>query len=217
MVTDPSLFDSDETGAKAISWVRKNAFSLLIGIVFGVTCIVAWHFWKNNQFSKHMDASGQYQKITTLLDSKKLDEARAQINQMDWADDGIYFDLASLQVAKALAEKNKLADASAVLRNLQHSDPALQPIIRLRLAHLLFSQSKPEEAITLISSQQDPASLELLGDIYMFQNKRDAARSSYEQALNALEPNSMLRVILQAKLTQSGGHPVSSSEMATTE
>ncbi|MNV64165.1 hypothetical protein D3C71_1567950 [compost metagenome] len=73
------------------------------------------------------------------------------------------------------------------------------------MARLLIETGKADEAIKLIGSADDSASLEIRGDALIAQNKRDEARELYTQALAKLDVAAPQRRLLETKLMDAGG------------
>ena len=109
-------------------------------------------------------------------------------------------------LAKQYSHSKAYAEAIAELQwALDHNkDSALQPVIELRLAELLWQFDKIDEARALLS--QKPASAfislynALLGDIELSVNQRTAAKAAYQKALIHVTDNPMQMQILQSKI-----------------
>ena len=110
-------------------------------------------------------------------------------------------------MAKLGAETNDLESAETELRWMleNDADAALQPIVSMRLASIFAAQGRLEDALLLISEDQNLTAhasswYELRGDIFYQLNDMDKARESYQVALDSTSeepPDRMLLAKLQ--------------------
>jgi predicted negative regulator of RcsB-dependent stress response len=84
-------------------------------------------------------------------------------------------------------------------------------VARLRLSAELMQAKSYDEALKLLDKSV-PKEFEALvadrkGDIYLAQNKRDQARTAYEQAWRGLDPQDGYRRMVEIKLNAVGVDP----------
>ncbi|PAL06733.1 hypothetical protein B8W90_11670, partial [Staphylococcus hominis] len=104
--------------------------------------------------------------VLKQLEDKKLDEAAKGVKTLEGGKVQVYGDLAALQLAKAQVDAGKNEEALATLRAIK-ADPEYKAAIDQRIARLLIATGKNDEAITLLGSATDSASLEIHGDALM--------------------------------------------------
>lgn len=198
------LLDEHEQSERVRGWLRKNGVSILAGVVIAIGGIAGWQWWQKEHSSKLAGANVQYQAVLKNLQDKNLEQAAKGLKDLEGGNASIYADLAALQLAKAQVEAGKNEDALATLRAIS-ADPEIKPVVEQRIARLLVATGKTEEAIKLLSSATDSASLEIQGDALMVQGKRDAARGQYEKALKTLDVAAPERRVLETKVMDAGG------------
>ena len=161
-------------------------------------------------------ASALYESMTLVvvgeeigaLSSETIESTRSIGNRLKIDHpDTIYAFLGALHMAKLGAETNDLESAETELRWMleNDADAALQPIVRMRLASIFAAQGRLEDALLLISEDQNLTAhasswYELRGDIFYQLNDMDKARESYQVALDSTSeepPDRMLLAKLQ--------------------
>ncbi|MGH8052625.1 MAG: YfgM family protein [Stenotrophomonas sp.] len=198
------LLDEHEQSERVRTWLRKNGAGILSGVILGVGAIAGWQWWQKEQVGKLAEANVRYEAVSRSLQSKNLDDAAKEVAALESGKAGIYADLASLELAKAQVEAGKYEDAIKTLRALK-TEGEFKALIDQRVARLLIETGKADEAVKLIGSADDSASLEIRGDALIAQNKRDEARELYTQALAKLDVAAPQRRLLETKLMDAGG------------
>ncbi len=198
------LLDEHEQSERVRTWLRKNGAGILSGVILGVGAIAGWQWWQKEQVGKLAEANVRYEAVSRSLQSKKLDDAAKEVAALESGKAGIYADLASLELAKAQVEAGKNEDAIKTLRALK-AEGEFKALIDQRVARLLIETGKADEAIKLIGTADDSASLEIRGDALIAQNKRDEAREVYTHALAKLDVAAPQRRLLETKLMDAGG------------
>ncbi len=178
-----------------------------------------WHVWQRNQAVK---AGAMYDE----LDRAAQAGDPAQVGR-------IFGDLKDQFAGTAFAEQGGLLAAKVQFEKGQ-SDAALaslawvaehatereyQSIARLRAAGVLLDLKKHDEALKQLDavSPSDAAKSfgalvdDRRGDILLAQGKREDARSAYARAVDAMEPTTEYRRLVDAKLTALGGAPVAAA------
>ncbi|WP_422508921.1 YfgM family protein [Stenotrophomonas sp. GZD-301] len=198
------LLDEHEQSERVRGWLRKNGLSILAGVAIAITGIWGWTEWQARHSNSLADANVAYQAVLKSLEEMNLDEAAKGVKALEGGKANIYADLAALQLAKAQVDAGKDEAALATLRGIT-AEGEFKPVIDQRVARLLVATGKSDDAIKLLGTAADSASLEIHGDALMAQGKRDAAREQYEKALKTLDVAAPQRRLLETKVMDAGG------------
>ena len=211
------MAETDEEQIEAIkTWWTENGKALLFALVFVLGSISLYRVWQGQVFEDAEKASALYESMTLVvvgeeigaLSSETIESTRSIGNRLKIDHpDTIYAFLGALHMAKLGAETNDLESAETELRWMleNDADAALQPIVRMRLASIIAAQGRLEDALLLISEDQNLTAhasswYELRGDIFYQLNDMDKARESYQVALDSTSeepPDRMLLAKLQ--------------------
>jgi predicted negative regulator of RcsB-dependent stress response len=206
------IYATDEEKVEQLKkWWAENGRSLIVGVVIGIGAIFGWRAWVGYQSSQAEQASALYARMTTAMSQDEADtaieEGREIINQFGKSPYAVF---ASMAMAKLKLERGEPEAAEAHLRwAMNEAEMAgLKDIARLRLARVLLSENKTDEALKLVSNNKDSAFAaayaEVRGDIYRVKGDKEKAHSAYQQALDALEPGARNRTLIQMKLDEVG-------------
>lgn len=206
-------------------WLRENWLPLASGLALGLAAIFGWQAWGQRQDGRAGEASHVFEDLGRAAAQDKYDDVKAMADRLvkDYSDTP-YAAAAALRAAELAVQDARLDDAAARLqwvvqfeqnpsflarlgaslrlRNRGY-DPALLPLAKLRLAQVLWQQSKADEALKQLDGEPGSyAALfdELRGDIKLSQGDRAAARGAYQQALQSLPAEAVNRDSLQHKL-----------------
>ena len=196
------LLDEHEQGERVRAWLRNNGAALIGGVVLGLGAIFGWKWWQQQEQAQREAAGQAYQDTVESIEAGDPAAAAPIVAGLDAAP---YETLAALRLGQADA-------AIATLQGVSAEDPALANVVQLRLARLLVDGGKAEDALALLGTATQPATLELRGDAEAALGRRDAARAAYEQALAGLETDSPQRQLLEIKLVAVGGTPPSDDD-----
>lgn len=192
-------------------WWRENWMALAGGLVLGLAGIFGWEAWQTARTSKAEQASQIYEDLKRVQPGQQ-ERAQELWHRLEEKFPGTpYASQAALLMANDAAAREDWPGAQAKLEWVgKHSeDPGLKKIARLRLARVLWQQQKPDEALALLDiADGDPFAalyLELRGDIQLAKGERDAARGSYEKALQQGGAAFPGRDALQRKVEDLGG------------
>lgn len=173
-------------------WWQDNGLSLIGGLVIGVGGILGWQYYGQYQAEQAATAAVSYDAILASLDDAKLPAARATVDELASRFDGSpYVPQARLAVAQALAQSGDWPAATQQLDLAlqQAADPALQALIRLRLARSHWAQANGDQALSLLRENAPeafaPLYAELKGDIAVAKGDVELARSAYTDALGS--------------------------------
>lgn len=207
------IFETEDQQVEAIKkcW-KENYKSIMGGVILGVGLLYGGKAWMQ-QKNLHAEAA-------SMLFESMMQELNKNKNNMTAADYGAqllgqYIDtpyavLAALGMAKIKLEEGDKVAASSHLRwaldNAERTD--MQLIARMRLAQVLFSEDKADEALGLLTAV-NPGTYtavyeELKGDIYVKIGQPERARSAYTLSLAKMEQGSRARRYVQIKLDDLG-------------
>lgn len=187
----------DEELAVIKDWWQRNGKPLLTGSALALVVVFGWQGWQKYQTNQAHGASMVYQQLletalnpTGQPDPGKVAELANRLKS-DFAGSH-YAQYGSLFVAKVAVESGKLDDAATELQAIVDKpvDDTLAELARQRLARVLATQDKVEEALTLLEGDADQAYLasreELKGDLLVKLGRSDDAYSAYVKAKAAL-------------------------------
>jgi predicted negative regulator of RcsB-dependent stress response len=219
-------YDDEAQVEQVKKWLRENWFPLASGLALGLAVIFGWQSWGAHQDARAGAASHIFDDLGRAGDVNKYDDAKAMADRLvkDFSDTP-YAAAGALKLAQLAVQDNKLDDAAARLQwvvdfeqhpgllarlgaqlHLRHGayDVALLPLARLRLAEVLWQQNKPDDALKQLDGDAGAFAseyAELRGDIKLGQGDRVAARTDYQQAVQALGADAPGRLAgLQRKL-----------------
>ena len=187
----------DEELAVIRDWWQRNGKPLLTGSALALVVVFGWQAWQKHQVAEAQGASVLYQQ---LLENSLVADGKADVGKVaelagklkaDYAGSQ-YAQYASLLLAKVAVEAGKLDDARAELQAVldKPADATLGELARQRLARVLASQDKTEDALKLLAGDADQAFIaareELKGDLLVKLERSDEALQAYEKAKAAL-------------------------------
>mgnify|MGYP000330001420 CR=1 FL=1 len=206
-------YTTEEQQVEAIKkWWAENKWSVIGGVVIGVSALWGGRAWLDNQASYAEAASATYQIMLEQMSRGNNEDAATQGAQLlGQFSDTPYSSLAALSMAKIKLDAGDAAAASAHLRwALDNTkEGTVKHEARLRLAKLLLADAKYDEALALLNSVEAnvySASYEQLkGDIHLAAGQVESARTAYGRALAGMAPSERGRELLQMKLDNLGG------------
>lgn len=187
-------------------WWHENWKALAGGLILGLGGIFGWEGWQSFQLQKAATASQIYEDMKTALSNSKPDEARSLADKLVREFGSTpYAASASLRLAALDADQRKYDEALTRLQWVvgRSDDEGLVQLARLRSAHVLFAQGKPDDALAQLgrkSGSYKSLYEELRGDILLSKGDRAGARTAYAQALDGIAAGAANREILQRKL-----------------
>ncbi len=207
---------SDEEQLQLLkNWWKDNGASLVIAILVGLIAYFGFQWWQNHQQQQAEQAAAVYEQLLESLETTNnealSDEKKATANylteqlQNDFSGSQ-YAVNASLFAAKVAVENQDLDSAAKLLSwSVEHADDNMKSIVELRLARVLLSQEKYDEALALVNEQTENAFIslrsELKGDILAAKGDTSSAQQAYQQAINTLgETASFRQRLLPIKL-----------------
>lgn len=188
------------------NWVKQYSLVILAGVVIAIVTITGWRYWQQRQNKILNHASAVYDEMltmraqndpaATLVQAKKLFQHYSQTT---------YGQMAALMMARDAAIKKNYPEAEKQLQWVLDNSHihANRQIARLRLARILITLKKPQQAINTLNTVEDDSFngliAEIKGDAYLAMNNTDMARQSYHQALSELPNAEVIRPLLQMK------------------
>ena len=205
-------YTTEEQQVEAIKkWWAENKWSVIGGVIIGVSALWGGRTWLDNQAAYAEAASATYQLMLEQVSSGKNEDAAILGAQLlGQFSDTPYSSLAALMMAKLKLDAGDATAASSHLRwTLDNTkEDAVRHEARLRLAKLLLADAKYDEALALLNGIEAgvyASSYEQLkGDIHLAAGQVESARTAYGRALAEMTPTDRGRELLQMKLDNLG-------------
>jgi len=195
------LLDEHEQGERVQRWLRDNGIGIIGGVGLAIAIVGGWQWWQKQQLTTLHQAHQSYQVVSKHVRANNIDEAAIEAAALAQNSAGIYADLAALELAQAHVQAQRYEEAITTLQNITAKD-RFSPLIEQRLARLLIETGKPDQALAVLNTLDDAASLEIRADAQFAQNQLHAARELYQQALTRLDSAAPQRRLLALKLMQ---------------
>nr|VFJ47233.1 MAG: Putative negative regulator of RcsB-dependent stress response [Candidatus Kentron sp. FW] len=170
-------------------WWKENGRTVIFGGLLGVAGIIGWSSWQAYTIRQAEKISFRYEQVMTLAGNNALDDTiRRGESLIDEYPGSGYGALTSLIVAKAALDQNDTEKAKDRLRWIidEGGSPAVQSVARLRLARLLASEEKWQDATALLDGDAGEflgLYEEVRGDILFAQGKIAEARAAFRRSL----------------------------------
>jgi predicted negative regulator of RcsB-dependent stress response len=213
-------------------WWRENGKSTLVAIVIGLVGVFGWQGWQKQQLQQTEAASAIYQnllQVSSTNNGELSPSQQATANHLattlktDFSG-STYAIFAAFYKAKFAVSENDLETAETELQwVLDNNSPAELAIqARLRLARVLHSQQKYDQALALLDLEGTDSTSgfeELRGDVLLAQGDKDGAVKAYQKAaqLNATGDGLVQNPILTMKLQQLDSQTESSTDELLTQ
>ncbi len=195
------LLNEHEQGERVRSWLQRNAVGLIGGIGLGLALIWGWNWWQGRQVTASEEVAARYDAFEQAVANNPAEAAKLSSRLAETP----YAAIAAMELAKSQVDAGQDAAALATLQAARSKDPAVNAILRQRIATLLIATGKPADAVTLLAKASDAGSLEVLGDAQASLSKPAEAQKAYREALRSLEEGSPQRQVVQLKLAETGG------------
>lgn len=205
------VLDEHEQGELVQKWLRENVLTILIGVGIGLVLIFGWQQWHAHRAQRNLEAATQFDVLSGDADKKDYDAVKqiAAKLKSDYAGTP-YAVLAAMREAEFAVQRADLETAHASLDwAYQHAGvDALKALAGIRLARVELARTKAQEALDLLDHLPPSAYAaeigELRGDALVALNRKDEARTAYQDALANLDPNAPNRAFVQMKLNDLG-------------
>nr|WP_237332925.1 tetratricopeptide repeat protein [Zobellella iuensis] len=175
-------------------WWQEYGKAIILGSVIGLGGLFGWRYYQSHQIETRSAGAEAFEQISQRLaaeGSAAFAEASAFVEQHKGNN---YGELAALLLAAEAVRANELALAQQQLELALAGtkDAALGDTIRLRLARVLLAQNEPVAAQARLDEVTGEAFAalrsEIQGDLFLAQERPDAARDAYRAALDAGGP-----------------------------
>ncbi|MFU8876633.1 MAG: YfgM family protein [Wenzhouxiangellaceae bacterium] len=150
------LYDEHEQSERVRKWLRENGFSIFMGVALALAGLFGWRQWQDYQVQRSAMANEYYSAVQSELERQNLAAADQQYQAMTEAvKSHAYVSLAGMLLASAMVENGQTEQAAALYRELLDSvrQPALEPLLRLRLAALETALGQGESALGLLEGE----------------------------------------------------------------
>jgi predicted negative regulator of RcsB-dependent stress response len=197
-------------------WWKDYGKTVVIAILVAVVGYFGYTTWQDQKRQKAENASVIYEQLLklanaepgkTLSDSDKATITHLAGELKDGNSHSMYAHSAAFFLAKLAVDDNKLDVAATELKWVLSAKPeaATEQLARLRLARVLTAQKSYADALAQLSPEPAAAFTseyaEARGDILKLQGDLEAARTAYEKALAATDPQQQERfMLLQMKV-----------------
>ncbi|MEC8299748.1 MAG: tetratricopeptide repeat protein [Pseudomonadota bacterium] len=189
------MVESDEEQLEVLkNWWKENGQSIVIAIALAFFGIFGLQAWNEKVKNTGENASAIYQQILDLnvQSTKEKDQAIFDLSGKLKEEYGnsIYAVLSSLITAKKHIESNDFELGIQQLRwalSQDHGD-SMEDLIRVRLARVLASSNKSDEAFLILENYEPQAAHlsifeETKGDIFFQVGNLASAREAYQKAI----------------------------------
>lgn len=225
---------ADSTDAQSMADLKQYVGYIAAIVILALVGFFGWRYWQNHSVTVDTGAADQYSAIQQLNDKVVLAEQNPDLDstaQQALATDrktldtqvdalvtahpeSVYAWQALLLKARQQADAQDYKGASESLKqalDVPLKDAGLKAMTQLRYATTLLAAGDVDAALTAASQELpdafEPSKQELLGDIYLTQNKQTEAERSYENAWSLLINRKEERAILRLKMESIGLTP----------
>ncbi len=188
-------------------WWREYGWYLMGGVVLGAALLYGKLSYDGYRLGDSETAAALYQEFRLLVGDDADTEALALLDQLRGEyPSNPYTDQAGLLAALLHLQNQSTRQAIETLQyTLDNTmDDHLALVTRTRLARLLVSASRHDEALALLEGVAEGSFTarfsEIRGDIFYAQGNAESARTAYLQALNSEQSDLVDRGLIQMKL-----------------
>lgn len=193
------------------SGMSRYGFPIMIALVLGLLGYLGWQWWQHQQQTKAANLSMRYYNVAKQAESNQAQAVAKGQQIIADAPDSVQALQSQLLLAKLAFDQQDYPKANQLLTKASQSkvaDEGLIAIAKLHLAYTQVAQNQLDAALktldTIAVASFVPTVAETKGDIYMLQNKPEAAKTSYKQAWDVLVKRQQARELLQLKLADLG-------------
>ena len=197
-------------------WWKDYGRTVIIAVLVAVVGYFGYTTWQDQKRQKIEKASEVYEQLLKLANAEPgkvlTDSDKATIKHLagelkDGNSKSLYAHSAAFFLAKLAVEEGSLDAAVNELKWVLSAQPeaATEQLARLRLARVLTAQKAFDDALAQLSPEPAAAFTseyaEVRGDVLKLQGDLDAARTAFEKALAATDPQQQERfMLLQMKV-----------------
>ena len=189
-----------------VFWNRYGLFIILF-VVLAVSATVGFETLKNWRNSKHAAATENYMVVVQTPD---LQEAKTSLEKIAENDNGIYGELARIQIANVLFEQNKADEATSVLEEIikdSDLDERIRSLATLKLAAYKLDTTPYAEIQAMLApvitanNSWTPLAQDLLAMSAIQNGDISTARQIYTELLQAGNLSENFRARIQDMLS----------------
>lgn len=222
--------------------LKQYGSYIITAILLALAGYFGWTYWQENHARVDTVAADHYADIQRLneqlnlaaqnpdLEAEALTElaaSREQLNKdiealVNTHGDSVYAWQALMIKARQQVDSDDFAGATETLKqalSIDLGDAGLKAITQLRYAQTLLSAGDTDAALSTATNDIpvsfEASQQELLGDIYLAQDDKDAAINAYENAWELLRDRQETRAVLALKLESLGIVPEPIEESAS--
>jgi len=188
-------------------WWREYGWYLAGGVALGAAILFGMRQFDTYRQTQAESAAAVYQELRLAINDDADAEAVSLLEQLrEEYPSSPYTDQAGMLMVIMHLQNQSTRQAIEALRYTLESasDEHLAMIARTRLARLMVSAGRYDEALTLLEGVEAGSFAarfsEIRGDIYYAQGDPDSARTAYSQALNSEQSDLVDRGLIQMKL-----------------
>ena len=188
------------------TWLKQYGPTVILGIFLAFMMTTGWRYWQNYQTKILVHASNVYDEMLVLRAQNNTSEALVQAQKLlTHYPKTPYADMAALLLARSAVLKKEYPEAKTQLTwVIDHGHHAmLRDMARIRMARILITEQKPDEALDLLKKVDTKSyrglADEVCGDAYLAKQDSVAARKAYQLALQELPNAEVTRPILEMK------------------
>ncbi|MEO6353389.1 MAG: tetratricopeptide repeat protein [Burkholderiaceae bacterium] len=204
--------EEEEQLAAIKGWWNQYGNLLTWLLIFALTIYAGWSGWNYYQNKQSAQASLLYEGLVKSVAAKdNIKILRSATDLQIKFGKTPYAQMGALAAAKSAFDANDINVAkSQLLWVIEHgSNEEYKAIAKLRLSGILLDIKSYDEALKLLETNFPAQFASLVadrkGDLFVLQNNNDAARSSYQLAIEKIEQNSPIHTLIQMKLDALGG------------
>ena len=204
------------------AFLRSNGAWIVGGVIVGALALYGWQWYGKHQDRIALEAAEQYQGVIEAFEKRDRTGGLALVAQLkEKYPSSPYADQADLLSARVYVESNELDKAAERLRHVMDSskDEELALVARLRLARVLLSQGKADEAIATLNKTDlgafESRFKEVRGDAYFAKGDKAAALREYEAARKSSGIQALDTQLLDLKIKDLSGGAPATREPAT--
>jgi predicted negative regulator of RcsB-dependent stress response len=178
------------------AWLRSNGPALIAGLAIGALGLFGWRWWDARNERLALEAGAKYMQVLEALDRAEVLTAGNHLDELKKEfPSSAYVGPAQLAVARVYIATNEMEKAATQLRSVMtdSKDEQLRLVARLRLARVLVSQGKIDEALTTLGTLPQGSAFvaryaEARGDALLAKGDRAGALKEFLAARGASAP-----------------------------
>ena len=197
--------------------IRELWIYVVGGIALGLGGLGAWNWWQERREVQAETASARYEELIQAFQRNDATRGMTLLeelkSQYPWTP---YPALGTLIAVRVQVDGNELDKAAAGLKYVMDSakDDEIRLIARMRLARVMSSQGKHDEALALLNVEDAgefaPRLSDTRGDVLLAKGDRDGALREYLAARASPNDGRLDQDILDLKIRDLGGTPPAS-------